>query len=368
MKFTLLSGAYKNAGDHLIVQRCKDLLRYVYPDCEIYEYPRNIYLDEYLEDINQTDCVILGGGPAYGSNMYPDTIRLVRNLDDIKVPIFALGLGWWGITGSQRELESTKFSDDTLRLLKRMEEKYPLPSRDWMSYEVLQNNGIQTKMTGCTAWYNLPYIEQVEPNGDDIKTICISDPVRIKQYPIAAKLVRTIRRRYPEAKVKVVFHRGMGKVDEHTNEALAKQQRKLLRLLEKENCEYVDIAFSANGLEQYDKCDLHIGFRVHAHIYNLSVRNRSILIEEDSRGTGVNEALGLTGIKAYKDRPWLGNGRIYRHYMLNYSRNHYAMRDVKIQLDRMEANGRDIYKNVFEKMRGHFKDMISYIEGIQKAL
>lgn len=368
MKISLLSGAFKNAGDHLIVQRCKDLLQYVYPDCEIMVYPRNIYLDEYLQEINQTDCVILGGGPAYGSNMYPDTIKLVRNLDDIKVPIFALGLGWWGITGSQRELESEKFSEDTMRLLKRMEEKYPLPSRDWMSYKVLQNNGIQSIMTGCTAWYNLPYVEQVEPNGDEIKNICISDPVRIKQYPMAIKLVRTIRRRYPNAKVKAVFHRGMGKADEHTNKKLAKQQRRLLKILKQENCECVDIAFSANGMEQYEKCDLHIGFRVHAHICNLSIRNRSILIEEDSRGSGVNEALGLKGIKAYKDRPWLGNGRIYRYYMSNYSRNHFAMRDVRKLLDQIELNGREIYKNVFEKMQEHFKDMISYIEGIYKAL
>ena len=160
----------------------------------------------------------------------------------------------------------------------------------------------------------------------------------------------------------------MGKADEHTNKKLAKQQRRLLKILKQENCECVDIAFSANGMEQYEKCDLHIGFRVHAHICNLSIRNRSILIEEDSRGSGVNEALGLKGIKAYKDRPWLGNGRIYRYYMSNYSRNHFAMRDVRKLLDQIELNGREIYKNVFEKMQEHFKDMISYIEGIYKAL
>ena len=34
-RFSLLSGAYINAGDFLIVDRTKKLLRYVYPDCEI---------------------------------------------------------------------------------------------------------------------------------------------------------------------------------------------------------------------------------------------------------------------------------------------------------------------------------------------
>lgn len=44
---------------------------------------------------------------------------------------------------------------------------------------------------------------------------------------------------------------------------------------------------------------MHIGFRVHAHIYNLSRRNCSVLIEEDGRGAGVNQALGLCPITAY---------------------------------------------------------------------
>ena len=68
------------------------------------------------------------------------------------------------------------------------------------------------------------------------------------------------------------------------------------------NINVVDITNSCKGFEVYDNSDLHIGFRVHAHIYNLSMRKRSILIEEDGRGAGVNEALGLIGIKAYDDR------------------------------------------------------------------
>lgn len=41
MKFSLLSGAYKNAGDFLIENRTKQLLNYVYPNCEINTYFRN---------------------------------------------------------------------------------------------------------------------------------------------------------------------------------------------------------------------------------------------------------------------------------------------------------------------------------------
>jgi polysaccharide pyruvyl transferase WcaK-like protein len=49
----------------------------------------------------------------------------------------------------------------------------------------------------------------------------------------------------------------------------------------------------------YERCDLHVGYRVHAHIHFLSRRNPSILLHEDGRGRGVDEALGLPGIPAW---------------------------------------------------------------------
>lgn len=54
-----------------------------------------------------------------------------------------------------------------------------------------------------------------------------------------------------------------------------------------------DISGSADGFLIYDNCDLHVGFRVHAHIYNLSKRNKTLLLNEDFRGFAVNETLGF---------------------------------------------------------------------------
>lgn len=63
-KFSLLSGAFVNAGDFLIVDRTRKLLEKVYPNCVITEYKRNEKLDEYLDEINKTDALIIAGGPA----------------------------------------------------------------------------------------------------------------------------------------------------------------------------------------------------------------------------------------------------------------------------------------------------------------
>ena len=104
MNISLLSGAYKNAGDFLIVDRCKKLLKYVYPECNITEYERRNPLNDYLDTINKSDCLIFAGGPAYVSNIYPNRIPLVENLTRIKVPIFTIGLGWRGANVNNREI------------------------------------------------------------------------------------------------------------------------------------------------------------------------------------------------------------------------------------------------------------------------
>ena len=52
---------------------------------------------------------------------------------------------------------------------------------------------------------------------------------------------------------------------------------------------------------------MHVGYRVHAHLYCLSHSTPSYLIAEDSRGLGMLEALGelgASGIGAH--RRWIG--------------------------------------------------------------
>ena len=61
MKIALLSGAYKNAGDFLIVRRCKELLQAVIPNCEITEFARNKNLEDKIDAINKMDVLVLGG-------------------------------------------------------------------------------------------------------------------------------------------------------------------------------------------------------------------------------------------------------------------------------------------------------------------
>lgn len=54
-----------------------------------------------------------------------------------------------------------------------------------------------------------------------------------------------------------------------------------------------DVSGDVNKLDFYQDCDLHIGYRVHAHLYFISQRTPSILINEDGRGLGMGVSLGL---------------------------------------------------------------------------
>ena len=64
-------------------------------------------------------------------------------------------------------------------------------------------------------------------------------------------------------------------------------------------------------MELYRDCDLHVGFRVHAHIFFLSIRKPTFLLQVDGRGRALSETLGLPDVPLVsKSAVSLGLGRI----------------------------------------------------------
>lgn len=146
-------------------------------------------------------------------------------------------------------------------------------------------------MTGCPAWYDLDFVGRLHVDRKQAKSdapyICISDAAFQSHKWMLPLLAAHLRRKYPKAEILLVFHRGM----EGRGEALESNL-----FLEKYRLGCKDISGSAEGFSVYDACDFHIGFRVHAHIYSLSRGKVSVLINEDARGNGVNDALGIQNI------------------------------------------------------------------------
>lgn len=99
-----------------------------------------------------------------------------------------------------------------------------------------------------------------------------------------------------------------------------------------------------DGFKEYDSCDLHIRFRVHAHIYNLSHGNTTLLINEDARGSGVNDALGIANI--------------------NIGRN--LSRDIIEQIHFLKSDNGGQYVESCMRIRRYFKEMQNYILDVMR--
>jgi hypothetical protein len=368
MRFSILSGAYKNAGDFLIVQRCKELLAYVYPDCEFIEYERRKDLSDSLDEINKSDCLILAGGPAYVSDIYPKRIPLTDNLNRIKAPIFSMALGWKEF-GNPNIKYQYLFDEKTMELWHRIEnDGFALGCRDWNSVEVLHRAGIRrTTMTGCAAWYDFDFVKTTTLQSDlGYKKICVSDPGRTANYDSAITLVKHLKAKFPHAEIQFVFHRGIG-ADANTGKNAGAALEKLTKYLKDIGINYMDISYSADGFSIYDTCDLHIGFRVHAHIYSLSKRRASVLIEEDLRGAGINQAVGLPSIKAMKDNVQRTKNKYVKKILMRNSNicNPNLLDDIDACLRYYEQTSGKPLEWAFERMQYYFDVMIEHIQSIK---
>lgn len=351
-KFWLLSGAFKNAGDFLIRDRSIQLLKKVYPDCDIVVWNRNRSIDEVLDEVNQCDAVIFAGGPVYTKDMYPCGIPLVEDLSKIKVKICEMGLGWWNKTVSDEDILNFRFDDSMKELLVRMENDMgELSCREWMSATVLKNNGFKkVVMTGCPAWYSeMARSFRVYQDIKDIKKICISDSAYYKNHEQIVMLVKYVKEKFTNAEINFLFHRGISS-DEYTNEVVGEKNNELKAKLQELNYVTIyDLSYSLDGLSVYDDCDLHIGYRVHAHIYNISIHNFSILIEEDSRGVATNQTLGTFSLPA----------RVMAETEIS-NPNYISILDSYIDL--MFDNNFSVYKAAFSTLEIYKQKMIDHIE------
>lgn len=292
MKIALLSGAYVNAGDFLIENRSAKLILQNIPQADITILKRNIAYD--VEELNRYDAIIFGGGPGFQKKIYPNRMPFVEDISKLSTPYYIMGWGWKGRNISQSAYCISKLSKEMLMFVKGAAGM--LSCRDYYTIKFLEKYGItNTIMTGCPAWYNLDLVNDLRfkcPKEDEIKKICISDPASTVNVDTFLEIIQWVAMKYKDADIHVVFHRGLPDNIEQSCVAL-KNSFPCLNIDE--------ISGGYEGFSIYDDCDLHIGFRVHAHIYNLSRGNVSYLINEDARGYGVNDALGCKNVDATRN-------------------------------------------------------------------
>lgn len=200
-------------------------------------------------------------------------------------------------------------------------------------------------MTGCPAWYDLENIwnskniDYQDKWSNEKKKIIISDAAFSYNKQNMINLIIYVRERFPNADIKVLFHRGLKK--EMISDIDSEFQRNY-------NITIEDISGDCEKFKYYDDCDFHIGFRVHAHIYNLSRGNISILLNEDARGIGVNNALGVRNIDLKEYSRFAKNVDEYLIYKLD---NYFDYLDQTLSSQYISVSQR--IETYYDVMKNH---------------
>jgi Polysaccharide pyruvyl transferase len=303
--YVLLHGARANAGDFLIKERAVALLSRYRPEQDLVELPRWEPVDAHLDVINRADAVILCGGPAFQRNLYPGIYPLTRDLDRIHPPIIPMALGWKHPRGRWADTWDYRFTPSSRPLLDRIAGSgFTGSCRDYHTLNALAHQAVTNLvMTGCAAWYDLDVLAKpprADFAGEPVAKVAFSMGVRMYRDPTfragTLALLEALRERFGE-RLECVFHHP---VQTHDN-------RQMLDFLRGRGIPHVEVSGSAKRMtDYYGGVDLHVGFRVHAHILMMSRNARSILIAEDGRGIALQTAMGGAVLDPFDERARAG--------------------------------------------------------------
>jgi hypothetical protein len=311
-QYVILTGSKNNAGDYLIKYRAKQLFANLRPDRKIIDINGWEQLNaEKLTIINESKALILMGGPALIKNMVPKVYALTHNLEDIKVPIIMMGIGWKSQKGNWEDTYSYSLSEKTLCLLNRIDNSgYQSSLRDYHTMNACRFNGFTNfLMTGCPAYYDKDFIDK-ELQLNKINKVAFSLGVAFVESPSMEKLMKenilACKAKFSDKEFEVVFHHSLDvKKFKDAYKAYSihlNKHNEFADWLQRNNIKFIDISGSAENLTNYyASVDFHVGYRVHAHIFMNSIAKQSILISEDGRAKGVKSAISGIVLDGYLD-------------------------------------------------------------------
>lgn len=372
--FIALTGAKKNVGDFLITNRAIKLLEHVAPNYNFIIKPHWEEFDD-IEFINNSEGIIILGGPGFQMNMYPGVYKLVKDLKDIKVPIHTLGTGWKGIPGDRTTEKLYYFTNSARELLNKMDSTSGgMSCRDYQTERALKNNGYNNvTMTGCPVWYDLDSIGKNFIPPEKVKKIVYTPAQNEMFSDQSIEVLNFIKSKYKDSEIIVSFHRGIGEFDKYTTKNDAENTQKLVEAAKQIGLQIADVSYDDKKLNFYDECDIHIGYRVHAHIYFLSKRLPSILLHEDGRGNGVSDALASPGVDAYKASKIYSklfglfnkNSRVLAIYRkLAFKINNEILDDLDTEINNLETTDYHRFHGISKYIDEHYKVMEQYIRSI----
>jgi hypothetical protein len=305
--------------------------------------------------------------------MYPNIYPLVDDLENIKVPICMMGLGWKSLDGGWESSQNYRFSKPTTRLLKRIQKDNLCNSvRDYHTANVLRRAGLRkVLMTGCPATYDYKCFDNRVNEALDINKIGFSLGVSFlvskEMKRQMKKVILGLRDYFDSSKVEVVFHHSTKEDFLETHNSSKSHLRghlDFINWLKSEDIGFVDISGSAENLiNYYNSCDFHVGYRVHAHIYMNSISKPTLLIAEDGRGKALRNVFGGAVVDGYSKAREGIIARILRKLRINSGMvvDKRISEEVFDMLDYEVKNGFHEISAVRDKINTNFKVMEKFI-------
>jgi hypothetical protein len=289
---TLLTGAKKNIGDFLITERSRQVVSKITGETDFLLIERWKPFDNQIDEINSSRGIIICGGPAYARNFYPGVLPLVKDLSKIKVPIVPIGLGLQGLMPDQTA--SFEFSRESLEAINYIHESCSLSGvRDTLTLDILKRSRVGNAiLTGCPVMYDFPSFGKPFRKNSDIRKIIFTPPAAHRHHRQSRRVAKLLRMKFPKAEIVACFHRGLT-ADGHTSLKQALRSKLLAAAYRLHNIKSLDVAYDLAKIAFYRESDLHVGYRVHAHVMFSSMRIPSFLLQEDTRGIGLSATLGL---------------------------------------------------------------------------
>jgi len=375
---TVLTGDKVSSGDALIVDRGINLLKHYYPDEEVLKLDRWKPIDDHMDKVNQSRALILLGGPAFERNIYPGIYPLVTDLNRIKVPILAMGLGASLLPYNETTVRQFRFTASSKPLLDRLvHDSRSVGIRDYITKRILVQNGItNADVIGCPAWYNLDTLGK-PVKAAKIDKIAFAPGVRHLYYKSRSSFIQQcevmkfLRDFFPNVHKYAVFQDSMEK-DDYKPMRMRQIQWKLAQEAERLGYEVVDCTYNlTNMIGTCQKIDLLVSYRVHSHICMLSMGKPSMLIDEDSRGYGMNDFAGLKGFSSFID----SKGLLDRLYISGWSArimrrlyppkaNPLLLTQLRDFLERELETGFVRYAGIHEVILWYYAKMENFIKNI----
>lgn len=321
--YIILKARGTNVGDKLIFESCKNIIEKIDSEAKFTDVFHDFSIGDNLDQINASRAIIIPH-LAIRHQMWPQIYRLVDDLNKIKVPIVSIGTGAkelktkYKVIGGKSMFDMNapmiRFSPSIQQLFEHIQK--PISVRDKYTQRVLNTNGFNLEdviLTGDPAWYDFKNMEKDWIIPEKINRVAFTTPHAPWMMDQAKTVINAIRELWPNAEWFCCLHSGKN-LDDNTVAEFAESVGFETKIME-----------TVKELEFYTTCDIHIGYRLHAHIYNLRNNIPSWLIYEDARGAAFDETfnskIGFFGLQKPVNplKQFLTKKGRLRHYQVKHS-------------------------------------------------